>query len=305
MIFLYIYQSFVFVESKIYLSFVMTYNYKTYKITSLDLPELQPYRTLRRPLEHIQQGIFVAEGEKVVRRLIDSDLIIISMLMTPQWFDELSKDKIQTSTIARNPSFILPPPIIYIAEKNLLESIVGFNLHQGIMAVAKVPKTLSLEEMIAKVPKPHLLMAMDGLVNAENVGVVVRNCAGFGVDGIIVGETSSSPYLRRAVRNSMGTVFTIPVVHSTNLNESLTILRMKYGTRIIAAHPHEQSSIYSTDFKGNVCIVLGNEGEGVSNTVLDTCDLHVAIPMMKGTDSLNVASASAVFLYEVRKQRDS
>ena len=271
---------------------------QTVNISSLEARELKPYLTLRRPLEHYEQGIFVAEGEKVFRRLLCSNLKIISMLMTNEWYDKLISEN-AFGTYVHNQF------TIYVAEKSILETIVGFNLHQGIMAVARVPQERLLDEVINSIPKPHLLVALDGLVNAENVGVVVRNCAGFGVDGIIVGETTSSPYLRRAVRNSMGTVFTIPVVHSTNLIESLTTLRTKYGTRIIAAHPHEQSSIHSADFKGNICIVFGNEGEGVSNTVLDTCDLHVAIPMMKGTDSLNVASASAVFLYEARKQRDS
>jgi tRNA G18 (ribose-2'-O)-methylase SpoU len=273
------------------------------EVTSLDLPELQPYRTLRRPLEHIRDGIFVAEGEKVVRRLLSSDLTIVSMLMTPQWYKQLFNTE--------HPSSITPSPrlstiqlqTIFIAEKFLLESIVGFNLHQGIMAVAKVPTQKTLEELIVGVTKPHLLIALDGLVNSENVGVIVRNCGAFGVDGIIIGENSSSPYLRRAVRNSMGAVFGLPVVHSSNLVESFSMVKKNYSTKIIAAHLGEEHSILTTDLNGNICIVLGNEGEGISKTVLDACDMSVTIPMMNGTDSLNVASASAVFLYEARKQR--
>ena len=280
----------------------MTHNFKTYYITSIDLPELLPYKTLRRPVQHIREGIFIAEGERVVRRLIESDITIISMLMTPEWFTKLS---FKDDTVTADSSSFASQSKIYIAEKHLLESIVGFNLHQGIMAVAKLPAELSLDEMINKIPKPHLLVAMDGLVNAENVGVVVRNCAGFGVDGIIVGKTSSSPYLRRAVRNSMGTVFNIPIVHSLDLAESLLSIKKVYNTRIIAGHLEEKNSIFTADLSGNICIVLGNEGEGISKTVLNVCDLSVTIPMMNNTDSLNVASASAVFFYESRKQRNS
>ena len=154
-----------------------------------------------------------------------------------------------------------------------------------------------------KLPTPHLLAALDGLVSAENVGVIVRNCAAFGVDALLVGETSSSPYLRRAVRNSMGTVFSLPICHVNDLADALTTLKDSYGTRIVAAHPHERSTIHTTPLTGNMCIVLGNEGDGLSPNILDVCTDRVAIPMMNGTDSLNVGSASAVFLYEARRQR--
>ena len=283
----------------------MSQNYKIQEVTSLNLPELQPYRTLRRPLEHIRDGIFVAEGEKVVRRLLTSDMTIISMLMTSQWYDQLFDIADHSSAI--DPSIhqsIRQQFTIFLADKHLLESIVGFNLHQGIMAVAKVPTPGTLEEVITGITKPHLLIALDGLVNSENVGVIVRNCAAFGADAIIVGETSSSPYLRRAVRNSMGAVFSMPVIHSLTLVESLSIIKKNYSTKIIAAHLGEDNSIHTTDLCENICIVLGNEGEGISKTVLNVCDMSVTIPMMNGTDSLNVASASAVFLYEVRKQRN-
>ncbi|HEV8538384.1 MAG TPA: RNA methyltransferase, partial [Bacteroidota bacterium] len=209
------------------------------RVTSLDVPELQPYRTLRRPMEHIKQGIFVAEGEKVVRRLLESNMKIISMLMTPEWNNRLFPNEHPTSNIEhRKPLTDNPKPFdVFIAEQELLETIVGYNLHQGIMAVAAVPESMSIGETITRLTSPHLVVALDGLVNAENVGLVVRNCAALGVDVLIAGETSSSPYLRRAVRNSMGAVFRLPVVHSTSLVESLHLLRRAHHTRIIAAHP--------------------------------------------------------------------
>ncbi|TLY28322.1 MAG: hypothetical protein E6K56_10090, partial [Ignavibacteria bacterium] len=141
---------------------------------------------------------------KVVRRLLDSNLPVISLLLTEEWYEKL----LAGSPLPSRP---MPPNIadasIFVAGKKLLESIVGFNLHQGIMAVAKMPADRSLEETLHNTSRPYLLVALDGLVSAENVGVVARNCAAFGVDAVISGETSSSPYLRRAVRNSMGAVF--------------------------------------------------------------------------------------------------
>ncbi len=262
-------------------------------IRSLDLPGLEPYRTLRRPLEHIEQGIFVAEGEKVVRRLLGSSLAVLSLLLTPEWFDQYER----SVPIPRDAD-------IYVGEKELLETIVGFNLHQGIMAVARVPADTTLEEIIALRPGPKLLAAIDGLANAENVGVVTRNCAAFGADALLAGETSSSPYLRRAVRNSMGTVFTLPVLHTRHLAGVLLELREAHGFTVVgAALDPGAVPLARTPLAGDVCVVFGNEGSGISQEVAAACSVKSIIPMLNGTDSLNVASASAVVLYEAQRQR--
>jgi tRNA G18 (ribose-2'-O)-methylase SpoU len=261
---------------------------------SLDEIDLQPYRTLRRPLEHQRNGIFVAEGKKVVRRLLGSSLEVLTVLLTPEWLEEYRPLLEQRPDTLR----------VYVAPKPVVEDIVGYNLHQGIMAVARIPQPLTLQETLAGIRPPALLVAVDGLTNAENLGVLVRNCAAFNADAVLVGETSSSPYLRRAVRNSMGTVFDLPVVHLVSLADSLHELRSNHSVRVIAAHPHtEQAELSQASMKGNCCIVFGSEGEGISASVLAACDELVAIPMREGVDSLNVASASAVFLYEAQRQR--
>ena len=102
----------------------------------------------------------------------------------------------------------------------------------------------------------------------------------------------------------MGTVFKIPIVHCKNLVDTLTLLRQAHQFKIIAAHPHaEEQKIQRMEFTVHCCIVFGSEGDGISPTVLSVCDSTTAIPMRNGVDSLNVASASAVFLYEVMRQR--
>ncbi|MEX2189842.1 MAG: RNA methyltransferase [Bacteroidota bacterium] len=262
------------------------------RIATLELAGLEPYRTLRRPVEHHRQGVFVAEGEKVVRRLLESTLEVSSLLMTPEWFESL-RPVLESRSVE-----------VFVAPKAEVETIVGFPLHQGIMALGKVPAERSLTETLAGVPHPLLLVAMDGLTNSENIGILVRNSVAFGVHAIIVGETSSSPYLRRAVRNSMGAVFQIPVIHSHHLGDTLTVLRSKFGTRVLAAHPAGGQDLTSADFRGHCCLVLGSEGEGISNSVLQSCDAAISLRMENGVDSLNVGSASAVFLYEAVRQRE-
>jgi tRNA G18 (ribose-2'-O)-methylase SpoU len=260
------------------------------RVSSLELAELAPYRTLKRPIAHMRQGIFVAEGEKVVRRLLKTGLEVISLLLTPDWLARLAS----TGHLEGREDVT-----VFLAEAELLRRIVGFNIHQGIMAVAKVPAEGSPEAL----PPVHLLVALDGLRISENVGVIVRNSAAFGVQAILVGETSCSPYLRRAVRSSMGAVFQIPVMHLPCLAAALGRLKLRCGTEIVIADPHGASTIYDARLAGSVCIVLGNEDHGVSPEVAGLATVRAAIPMHNRTDSLNVASASAVFLYEAARQR--
>jgi tRNA G18 (ribose-2'-O)-methylase SpoU len=249
---------------------------------------------LRQSVEQFRKGMFIAEGTIVVQRLLESNHSILSVLLTPAWLEEFHQ---QLST---RPECITA----FVGETELLNTIVGYNLHQGIMALAKIPMQETLDSVLARSSPPFLLVAIDGLTNSENIGVLVRNCTAFGVEALLVGETSSSPYLRRAVRNSMGTIFKMPVVDCTNLVETLEELMRSRNFHIVAAHPHtEERNLQQTDFSGNCCLVFGSEGHGISPKVLTACDVHVAIPMQRGVDSLNVASASAVFLYEVTRQR--
>ena len=268
--------------------------FHTHRIESLDLPELAPYRTMKRPVEHETQGIFVAEGDKVVHRLLESEFAVVSVVLPEKRLAEF-EPKLKT-----RPENI---PVYLVSNKHVLEALVGFAMFQGVMAIGKIPATVTLSDALAHSASPRLLVAVDGLTNAENLGVLVRNCAAFGTQALFVGETCASPFLRRAVRNSMGTIFQLPVVESVNLPETLRELRA-HGLRCVAAHPHVTGrTITQTDFTGDCCIVLGSEGSGLSPEVLEACDEATAIPMATNVDSLNVGNAAAVFLYEARRQR--
>jgi len=265
-----------------------------HRIESLDLPELAPYRTMKRPREHCDQGIFVAESEKVVRRLLESHFQVVSALMPERWlevFDPLLRARAEDI------------PVYLVEKKEVLEALIGFSMFQGVMAVGKIPSPTTLDDMLALNPKPRLFVAVDALANAENLGVLVRNCVAFGVQALLVGETSSSPFLRRAVRNSMGTIFQLPVVEPAILTHALKDLRRR-GMRCIAAHPHAAGkTLAKADLTGDCCIVFGSEAHGITASVLEVYDEAVAVPMPPTVDSLNVGSAAAVFLYEVNRQR--
>ena len=262
-------------------------------VDSLDLPELAPYRTMRRHADHVRERLFVAEGEKVVRRLLESNFTVVSALMPEKWVEQLAP-----LLKARREEFP-----VFIAPKPVLEQLIGFSMFQGVMAVGRFPEPVSLEAVLAGASRPHLLLALEGLTNAENLGAIVRNCAAFGVQALIVGETCTSPFLRRSVRNSMGTIFKLAVVEPPSLAATLAVLRAR-GIRCIAAHgPSRGPTLARCDLTTGCCIVLGSEGYGLSASILQSCDEAVAIPMNNGVDSLNVGNAAAVFLYEANRQR--
>ncbi len=263
------------------------------KIDSLELPELAPYRTLRRSLEHREQGLFVAEGEKVVRRLLESDFTVVSLLLPEKWFLEYER------LIESRPENIA----VYLAEKATLQDLIGFSMFQGVLAVGKIPPACTLDAVLKQSVRPCLFAAVEGLSNAENVGALVRNCVAFGVQALLVSKSSSSPFLRRAVRNSMGAIFKVSVVEGLDLAETLCELRT-CGFRCIAAHPHVgTSALWHADFSRDCCVVFGSEGYGIPTEVVAACDVQVAIPMQAGVDSLNVGHAAAVFFYEASRQR--
>ena len=244
-------------------------------------------------MEHRQQGIFVAEGEKVVRRLLESKLTVVSVLMPEKWLRDLEP------MLKERPEHVQA----FVAEKTLLETLTGFSMYQGLLAVGRVPEQPLLPEILERSTKPLLLAAAEGLSSAENLGALVRNCAAFRAQALIVGETCTSPFLRRAVRSSMGTVFELPIVETDSLVRTLAFLKSQ-GVRCLAAHPHAQGrNLSQAELGGDCCVVFGGEGYGISPEVLAACNDAAAIPMPPVVDSLNVGSAAAVFLYEAMRQR--
>ncbi len=222
-------------------------------------------------------GRFIGEGHHIVRKmLLDTD--VEKCMLTPEGFERL-KD-------------LIPPEAeVLVKTKEEMSEYVGFQVHRGYFALGKIPPPLPFRE--------GLVLALDGISHSENVGSILRNCAGFGVGGVIIGETTATPWLRRAVRVAMGAPLRVPLQFSPNLAETLRGMEMaKY-----AAHIHgEKRNIEDLDLTRPSCIVLGSEADGVSPEVIEACDETVYIPMAQGWDCINVAASSAVFLYAATRQ---
>ena len=263
-------------------------------VQSLDAPELALYSTRRRVEEHERDGVLVATNIKVVQRLLASRFTVISALLTPAWLEKLEPQ------LRARPEEIC----VYVAERAVLESITGYQVHQGALAVAKIPPQPDFATLLKNSSRPLLLAAMEGIASAENMGAVVRNCAAFGAHFLIVGETCGSPWQRRTVAGSVGTIFEQPLVQVESLVETLTALRAS-GAKCFAAHPRPGAKkLSAVDLTGDSCLVFGAEGPGLTPATLAACDESVEIPMPSHMNSLNVAVATGVFLYEATRQRE-
>jgi len=263
------------------------------RIASLDMPGLEPYRTLQRPREHVEQRIFVTQGEKTVQVLLESGFLVVSLLISEEWLE-----RVRARCESR-------PEVIraFVGPKTLLQEVIGHTMYQPILAVARIPVEPTTEQTLMHCPRPYLFVAFDGISNSENLGALVRNSAALGAQALLVGETSSSPFIRRSVRASMGGILHLPTVHLSNLKRTLSELR-EIGVRCIAAHPRPDSrTAADVDLKGDCCLVFGSEGHGISESVLAVCDECAALPQTDRVDSLNVANAGAALLYEVWRQR--
>jgi tRNA G18 (ribose-2'-O)-methylase SpoU len=262
-------------------------------IDDLSHPEILPYLTIRQDGEQRKRGVFIAEGLKITERLLESEFTVASLM--------LPEEKLE----ALRPQIELRSEEIhaFVAPRQELEKLAGISMYQGVNAVGKIPAPISLDEILSNTQQPRFLVAVDDLTGADNMGTVARNATAFGAQALIVGDTCCSPWLRKAVRTSMGTIFKIPSTQPDSLALALKELRAR-GIRTVAAHAHtDRRTLAELDLRGDVCIVLGSEGHGIRESVLAECDEHVIVPMANGVDSLNVGSAGSVFCYEVARQR--
>jgi len=259
-------------------------------------PRLAPYRSLKgKELE--KDGIFIAEGQKVVQSMVDSGCKIASCLTSK---GTTAKYRSLLGVMAKR------GVRIHVAPNKLIDDIIGFRFHKGVMAIGHCPKKLTLADALKASKRPLFFAALNAINDPQNVGLIVRNAAAFGVQALMVDHATYDPYYRKAVRVSMGAIFRLPVYYEDDLAASLTRLKEKHNTRIIVATPGNRTSdIAKVEFTGNICLVFGNEDKGVSRAILNIADTRVRIPISKNLDSLNVASASAVCLYEASRHRGS
>jgi tRNA G18 (ribose-2'-O)-methylase SpoU len=256
-------------------------------ITSLDDPRVAPYRNLReRTLRG--ENLFIAEAALIVRRLIESDYAVQSIFATREHAEELE-------------ALVGDDIPVYVADRALMVEIVGFPFHRGAMAIGRRHASPPLDEVMDLLEsKPQLtLLVCPETTQAENLGMVFRTAAAFGVDAVLLGPTSCDPLCRRALRTSMGGVLRVPFVRSKDLAADLHALKQRWNVRLAAAVlADDAESLPEVAWPDRVGLMLGNEFDGLRDEWIALCDHKVTIPMAPGTDSLNLAVAAGVFVYE-------
>jgi tRNA G18 (ribose-2'-O)-methylase SpoU len=261
--------------------------FETYNPSEVDI-----FRSLKGKAGLFEKGLFIAESPKIVRKIFESNLEIESAFLTPEYFAKF-QDFFQSHRGEIK---------IFIASKPEMEHVVGYPLHQGVMLAVKIPISRSLRDAALSWREPFVILALDGIADAENMGAIIRNAAAFGVDAILIDSQSCSPYLRRSVRVSMGTIAQVEIVRVPDLCNALLELKELRNVTIIGAALTERSiplsNIESID---NTTLVFGSEGWGIRKEILNACNLVAKIPIAGDVDSLNVSIANGIFLYEFAK----
>lgn len=248
------------------------------------------YRNLRKtPALHTQENIFVGEGLKVCLKLLNSAMPVLSIFAMPEYYDKY-RELISTKNIPEN--------MLFAAEKNIMNKVIGFKIHTGFMAIGKQPEPTPPDNL------SNRIIAMNGIIDSENVGSIIRNSAAFGFNSIITDSETSSPYLRRAVRVSMGTVFDMKICPLVDFIKDLYSLKER-GYSIIAAEiAPESKNVVDFHFPDKFVLIFGTESHGVSEDALNICDNIIHIPISPNVSSLNVAASSAIFMNLIANNGD-
>lgn len=261
-------------------------------IESLDDPRIADYRNLKDRELARRGDLFIAEGEHVVRRLLASSTPVVSMLLAERRVADVAP--------------LAPPDVpIYSISDPLMTQVLGFKFHSGVIAVGRRPRPRKEWIEMCCDPGdsggsggPRTLLVCPQIINHENLGSLMRIAAAFGVDGFVLGPESCDPYWRRSIRVSMGTIFSLNLVRSQDLESDLRTLRDRYGFELAATVLDEDAQpLHTVARPPRLALLLGNEAQGLDRRWVDLCDRRITIPMKLGTDSLNVSVAAAVFLY--------
>lgn len=188
--------------------------------------------------------------------------------------------------------------IVEVAE-TVMNALSPVKSPTGVVARAARPR---LEAKVVLKPSPALVLSAIGVQDPGNVGAIIRAAAAAGCTGIMVDEASADPWGWKALRASMGSVFHVPVLRNPNVMNSIDACRTG-GLQIVAAVPRNGTSMYELDFSRPMALLLGAEGTGLPQTLLKAADARVSIPMSASVESLNVAVAASLLLYEARRQR--
>ena len=269
------------------------------EVSSLDAPGLDVYGTLteaqlRNRLEP-EKGLFIAESPKVISVALDAGLEPVSLLCERKHIEGDAR-----SIIERCPAD-MP---VYTGSRELLARLTGYTLTRGVLCAMRRPKPLSPENVCKGARRIAVLY---GVCDTTNVGAIFRSAAALGIDAVLMTSDACDPLNRRAVRVSMGSVFLVPWTWLEDKGRELERVRDMGFTTAAMALRHDNISIDDPCLKttDRLALILGTEGDGLPQAVIDAADYVVKIPMHHGVDSLNVGNAAAIAFWELAKGKET
>jgi len=259
------------------------------RIESLDDPRLDVFRNLKAQNPIRDSRLFIAEGPTVVERVLRSGFDVRSVLISDRKFAAFE---------SRLPSNIP----VYRLRHDLARELVGFSFHCGVLASVVRRPAPPLESWIPATGSA-LVVACERIMDPENVGSLIRIASAFGAAGVLFGKGSADSFSRRVLRVSMGNVLFLPGVETDDLSGALNRLNSEFHFHVCSTVLDPTATpLAGYSFPGRVVLLLGNEYDGLSAECAATAATRLTIPMLNGTDSLNVAVAAGIFLHQYRSQ---
>jgi tRNA G18 (ribose-2'-O)-methylase SpoU len=253
-------------------------------------PRLSDYRDLRdvelrRHLE-ADEGLFIAEGEKVVRRALEAGFAPRSFLMARRWLEGLAD--------------VLAPVDVpcYVVDERLAEQVTGFHVHRGALGSLHRRTLPSVTDVLADA---RTVVVLEDVVDHTNVGAIFRSAAALGVDAVLLSPRCADPLYRRSVKVAMGAVFSVPYARIEGWYDAVQALSAAGFTTVAMSLAADSVPVEEAlAGRDKVALLMGTEGHGLSQRWTDSSDVRAVIPMAGGIDSLNVAAATAVACYVAR-----
>lgn len=254
-------------------------------------PRVADYTGLRESTLRRRGSAFIAEGELVIRRAAEAGYVPRSFLLAPRWVDELRDVWEPTSAP------------VYVADADIVESLTGFHVHRGALAAFERQERYDVGSLVESCRR---LVVVEDLVDHANLGAIARSTLALGWDGLLLSSRSADPLYRRAVKSSMGVVLALPWARAVDDADVPRVLH-EAGYEIVALALRDDGvaldevAARHAGRDTRVALMLGTEGQGLSDAWVEAADTVVTIPMAAGVDSLNVAAAAAVAAYALRR----
>jgi tRNA G18 (ribose-2'-O)-methylase SpoU len=269
-------------------------------LSTLDDPRLAGYREISEPELVRERGLFVAEGRLVVERVIRQGYAIQSLLLNAAAHAALAP---LLGALERETP-------VYVADAGEFQRLTGHDFHRGCLALVERPKAPPLEALLEGA---RTLVVLEGVSNPDNVGGVFRNAAAFGVDAVLLSPTTTDPLYRKAIRTSMAQTLRVPFARlggepgQPPWPGALALL-VAHGFQLVALTPREPSRdidvFASSPRSARTALLVGTEGEGLSDAVAQRAEQRVRIPIRRDVDSLNLAVAVGIALHRLAERRE-